>query len=931
MGNEASRSLLDPAGLTAAACCSSNNAALQSSLELDVRRSRGQHGSRLARLLQNKGLQPFELHVGRHLVQTSRNVLRFPFRSDVFVRLYESDVFAEKYDVGIELGRGSFGVVQAARSKGEEADGGVAIFSSGGGGKKTPHPTFAVKSWEETNSRAQENFYTERDALLQIDHPHVVKLFEVHEVLSASSLRLVCEQCSGGELYGYVAGHAQRGEFIPEAEAQIFVFQMCLALNYLHVRCGIVHRDVKTENWLFAWPPASSVLGGPPPAPGVDPAYRGLGLHTSSTGSIGSGAFTSSSSGGGTGGNVTSSSEDNSDSEPHHLRGPLLLTRPRKFHLKLCDFGTAVKERDAVAQSRVGTLSYTAPEVYFGKAATRASDMWSLGVCVFVLLCGQSPFRSKPSSGGGTYPSNATSSSSPRGYNKPSSTSTSPRGQTPGPREVRDTVERIKRCDWDKSKIRHVTASAFALVDKLLRAYAEDRASAFELLTTEAFVTESEGNIRERAGAGGPGGGMKPKESNEYQLHVVSSTPSSAGEEQRSSTGNTVFSSASEQVPALSEELRQLLAKREADMTPLDNLGLPLVTRSRSKQRWNSSSKESRSRSKEARGGKIYNTNASTSSSSSRRNSLEGVLARGPTAATSTGAQQVLNPRGQKLQVRPSAGDPFGASSDYMTPVSVSAYGNLIREKYLAQLLRLLVAYGQLNGLQKMALVSCAKCVADVAMLAEGGDHHLPWYELFLFFDRDRDGVLGVPEFVRGLHELLQVETGVSRTDFREQISTATLHKLVSGLCSMKTRTTASFAGNNGANSYEEIDSDFSRRGISWAEWLALERMTQPTPKLLAASENAFLSLQAVFRTQQTLDSSLETLTSVDEADSVCLLMDSLQIVPAEPDHARQLRLNGLFADKGSAFTWRHFVKLLDFSTADAPSLYTADLFALPT
>lgn len=63
--------------------------------------------------------------------------------------------------------------------------------------------------------------------------------------------------------------------------------------------------------------------------------------------------------------------------------------------LKLCDFGSAAQltEKQPRNMERVGTLSYTAPEVYENRGANVAADLWSLGVVLYVMLTGLNPFR----------------------------------------------------------------------------------------------------------------------------------------------------------------------------------------------------------------------------------------------------------------------------------------------------------------------------------------------------------------------------------------------------------------------------------------------------------------------------------------------------------------------------------------------------------
>ena len=66
------------------------------------------------------------------------------------------------------------------------------------------------------------------------------------------------------------------------------------------------------------------------------------------------------------------------------------------FTIKLCDFGTAIQLSDKSPRSmdKIGTLSYTAPEVYANLGASVRADDWSLGGGPLrFLLVGASPFR----------------------------------------------------------------------------------------------------------------------------------------------------------------------------------------------------------------------------------------------------------------------------------------------------------------------------------------------------------------------------------------------------------------------------------------------------------------------------------------------------------------------------------------------------------
>lgn len=61
--------------------------------------------------------------------------------------------------------------------------------------------------------------------------------------------------------------------------------------------------------------------------------------------------------------------------------------------IKITDFGLAkANNKNATMHTACGTPGYVAPEVLKGKAYGPAVDMWSLGVILYILLCGFPPF-----------------------------------------------------------------------------------------------------------------------------------------------------------------------------------------------------------------------------------------------------------------------------------------------------------------------------------------------------------------------------------------------------------------------------------------------------------------------------------------------------------------------------------------------------------
>jgi calcium-dependent protein kinase len=72
----------------------------------------------------------------------------------------------------------------------------------------------------------------------------------------------------------------------------------------------------------------------------------------------------------------------------------LFLTKDpiEKTSLKIIDFGLSVQfKADQVLHTKAGTPYYVAPQVLAGKY-NHASDLWSAGVIMYVLLCGYPPF-----------------------------------------------------------------------------------------------------------------------------------------------------------------------------------------------------------------------------------------------------------------------------------------------------------------------------------------------------------------------------------------------------------------------------------------------------------------------------------------------------------------------------------------------------------
>lgn len=65
--------------------------------------------------------------------------------------------------------------------------------------------------------------------------------------------------------------------------------------------------------------------------------------------------------------------------------------------VKICDFGVAkvLEDKQQLMSTYCGTHGYQAPEILKNQKYDCACDIWSLGIVVYVMLCGYPPFDSE--------------------------------------------------------------------------------------------------------------------------------------------------------------------------------------------------------------------------------------------------------------------------------------------------------------------------------------------------------------------------------------------------------------------------------------------------------------------------------------------------------------------------------------------------------
>ncbi|GIX61575.1 protein kinase [Babesia caballi] len=166
------------------------------------------------------------------------------------------------------------------------------------------------------------------EKLLNFDQcPNIMRVEQVWE--SETSFYVVTEKLVGGELFEFLL----KEKVIPEDICKYIMKQIFQAVELLHNR-NMLHRDIKPENIMFRNPTNSAL--------------------------------------------------------------PL----PERYELVLIDFDTCKMTDSPNTESieivngkrrLVGTYGYLAPEILRGEEYTTASDMWSIGIVLYILMTGVPP------------------------------------------------------------------------------------------------------------------------------------------------------------------------------------------------------------------------------------------------------------------------------------------------------------------------------------------------------------------------------------------------------------------------------------------------------------------------------------------------------------------------------------------------------------
>jgi eukaryotic-like serine/threonine-protein kinase len=91
--------------------------------------------------------------------------------------------------------------------------------------------------------RAKKLFFNEAQTLAQLDHPHIVQVFDYEEEVEHNWSYIVMEYAP----YGSLADRHGPGELLPLSTVKAYTSQMGRAIHYVHMQ-GLIHRDIKPQN-----------------------------------------------------------------------------------------------------------------------------------------------------------------------------------------------------------------------------------------------------------------------------------------------------------------------------------------------------------------------------------------------------------------------------------------------------------------------------------------------------------------------------------------------------------------------------------------------------------------------------------------------------------------------------------------------------------
>ena len=237
--------------------------------------------------------------------------------------------FGASYRALSPIGRGASGVVY----EGERKDDGTRV---------------AIKFLRDEyvgDPEILRRFITERSVLTQLSHPHIVGVHDL--VADGGKLGIVMEYAPGPNLREYLT---ERGPLAP-ADALAITRQVVEALQSAHAG-DVVHRDIKPDNIILT-------------------ALAPDAAHTPDS----------------------ASHEDKDRVLPGRKKLRGRTEAEDRFNVKVTDFGiAAIIGTGSKTTSIVGTPDYMAPELIAQARATPSVDMYAVGIMLYEMLTGRTPF-----------------------------------------------------------------------------------------------------------------------------------------------------------------------------------------------------------------------------------------------------------------------------------------------------------------------------------------------------------------------------------------------------------------------------------------------------------------------------------------------------------------------------------------------------------